>query len=75
MVPYKNLWWDSNVIAYETGDDYIIVKFASWTWTIYTYTYSSAWVTHIENMKKRAVAWQWLSSYVSREKPLYSSKK
>ncbi len=75
MVPYKNRGWDSNIIAYEIGDNHIIIKFASWSWTLYTYTYSSAWATHIENMKKFAIEWKWLNSYISSEKPKYSSKK
>lgn len=75
MVPYKNFGWNSGVVGYEIDNDYIIVQFPPWTCTLYTYTYSSAWVTHIENMKKYAIAWKWLHSYISTEKPKYSSKK
>ena len=75
MIPYKNLWGNSNVVAYQNWADFIIIQFASWTHTIYTYTYSSAWASAIETMKNLAYNGYWLNSYISTYKPSYISKK
>lgn len=76
MIPYKNLWWDSNVVAYSYDANSITVQFApSGTSTIYVYTYASASALHVENMKKLANTGKGLNSYIGREKPKYSSKR
>ena len=72
MIPYKDLDWDSWVIAYEYWDDYIKVKFSSNA--IYTYTNSSAWNSHITEMKRLADIWDWLNSYIMLNKVKHSSK-
>lgn len=74
MTPYKNLWRDSWVVAYELWEDYIRVKFKQWRWTLYTYTCSSAWSSAIETMKQLAECWEGLNSYISKNKPAHSSK-
>lgn len=64
MIKYKDIDWDSWVIEYEIGDNFINVKFYSGK--IYSYTYFSAWEYHIENMKKLAGIWDWLNSYIMK---------
>ncbi len=78
LTPYKNLGWDSNVVAYENGADFIVVQF----WNskpgspyIYTYTYMSASQLAIEEMKKLALTWHWLNSYIWTHRPKYLSKR
>jgi len=75
MIPYKNISWESWVVAYIYNADSISVKFKSWTYTIYTYTYDSAGMAAIEIMKKLADSWHWLNSYISSNKPKFQSKK
>lgn len=75
MTPYKNLWWDSNVVSYTYWNDFITVNFASGTYTIYTYTYISAGSSSVDHMKKLADSWHWLNSYISTHKPWYASKR
>lgn len=74
MEPYKNLGGDSNVVAYKTGEDRIIVQFASGQWTTYTYTYTSAGSSAVETMKSLAHAGHGLNSYIGTHKPRYASK-
>ena len=75
MVPYKNLSGKSGVLAYENSNDYIIIQFKEGRETIYTYTYQSAGISAIGTMKKLALAGSGLNSYVSTNKPGYSSKR
>ena len=76
MTPYKNLWGDSNVVAYQNWNDFIIVQFWwSGTYTIYTYTLVSAGFSAVETMKKLAEAGRWLNSYISTHKPWFASKR
>lgn len=44
MQSYANLSRQSNIVAYENGEDYITVQFATGYWKIYTYTNMSAGV-------------------------------
>ena len=74
MIPYKNLWWDSWIVAYELWEDYIKVKFKRWRWTLYTYSYWSTGSSTIENMKQLAECWEWLHSYIWKNKPNFSNK-
>lgn len=74
MTKYQNKGWDSNIVSYENGEDYIKVEFASGRDTVYTYTYWSAWSWTIETMKSLAIEWKWLNSYISRNKPNYNNK-
>jgi len=73
MQPYNDIDNDSNVDAYEIGDDYIAVRFMDGS--VYTYTYGSAGVSHIENMKKLALSHDGLNAYINRYKPKYRSKR
>lgn len=74
MQSYANLGGDSNIIAYENGDDYITVQFASGTNTFYKYTNSSAGSSVVSHMQELANSGQGLNSYISTEKPDYESK-
>ena len=59
------------MIAYEIGEDYIIVEFKSRD--IYTYSYSSAGEDAIEEMKRRALASEGLSTFITQEDPGFES--
>lgn len=74
MEQYKNLSGNSGVVAFQIGNDYIKVQFKDGRFTLYTYTYQSASSVAIENMKALAVRGQGLNSYISTNKPQYSSK-
>ncbi len=74
MIPYKNLWRDSWVLAYELWEDYIKVEFKGWKCTLYTYTCWSAWSSAIETMKQLAECWEGLHSYIWKNNPEHSDK-
>lgn len=61
---YKNIDGDSNAVSYEIGPNYIFVKFYG-TNKIYTYTYQSAGVKNVENMKVLARVGNGLNSYIN----------
>jgi len=65
MEKYKNLSGKSGIVAFQEGTDYIRVKFLG-SDDIYTYSYSSAGVKHIEKMKEMARKGKGLSTYISR---------
>jgi len=64
MTRYSNYGGDSGVSYYEYGADYINVKFS--TGKIYTYSYSSANIHHIEKMKTLADQGRGLNSYIMK---------
>jgi hypothetical protein len=64
MTPYKNLSGNSDVTAYEIGDDWIKVQF-KYGW-FYLYTVESAGSTNIEKMKSLALSGQGLSGFISQ---------
>lgn len=64
FVKYRNNNGDSNVDMYEIGNNYISVIFYG-SKRIYTYTYSSAGIRHIENMKALALKGKGLNSYIN----------
>ncbi len=72
MQKYNDIDNDSNIDEFDYGKDYIIVKF--FDGATYTYTYSSAGIDHIEEMKRLANEHDGLNSYINRNKPGYSSK-
>ena len=74
MTPYKNINGQSNIIAYENGDGYIKIQFAKGYWKIYTYTNLSAGNSIVKHMQKLALQGHGLNSYISINKPHYSSK-
>lgn len=65
MERYKNLSNESGVLAYKEGEDFIQVKFTG-SDQIYTYSYSSAGLRHIEKMKSLARKGKGLSTYISK---------
>ncbi|MDD7887106.1 hypothetical protein [Flavivirga sp. 57AJ16] len=64
MTWYKNLGGDSGIASYEIGADKITITFS--TNVSYEYTYDSAGVDHIENMKSLAKNGQGLNSYINK---------
>ncbi|MBU1626622.1 hypothetical protein KKB18_04560 [bacterium] len=74
MQTYRNSSGDSSVIAYENGEDYIIVKFATGMYKTYTYTNISAGITTIRKMQQLADYGRGLNSYIQRWNPKYSKK-
>jgi hypothetical protein len=73
MERYKNLGGDSNVLAYEIGENWIKVQFRDGS--IYLYTYQSTGTEPIEHMKTLAVNGHGLNSYIGRYvKRRYASK-
>lgn len=64
MQQYKNLGGDSNISAFLIGKDYIEVKFNGGA--IYRYSYKSAGIDKVEEMKRRAVQGYGLNSYIMR---------
>jgi hypothetical protein len=72
MQHYRDYDNDSNVSAYEYGDDLIIVKFKDDS--RYTYTVLSAGSYNIEEMKKLADRGDGLNSFISKKRPRYATK-
>ena len=62
----------SGVIAFEIGNDSIIVQFKSGE--TYSYTTQSAGSSNIEQMKSLATNQLGLSTFISKKKPKYSKK-
>jgi hypothetical protein len=73
MKSYANVDGDSNVTAYEYGDNWIRVKFSDGS--IYEYTHSSAGQHNIDTMKRLADSGDGLNSFIMRNvKKSYSRK-
>jgi hypothetical protein len=73
METYKNLGENSSVVAYESGSDYIKVKFNDSS--MYLYNYQSTGVQNIETMKNLAEAGRGLSSFINTNvRKNYASK-
>lgn len=70
MITYKDINNDSWVSSYEFWEDYIEIQFKN-TWKIYKYTNNSAWADNINNMKILADRWDWLQSYINKNKPWF----
>lgn len=64
MERYRDVDGDSNVAAYEAGDDFIRVQFNDGS--IYLYTSASAGVLIIERMKNLARSGDGLNAYINR---------
>ncbi|MEQ8238897.1 MAG: hypothetical protein RIA69_06775 [Cyclobacteriaceae bacterium] len=64
MEVYKDLNGDSNVEAYETGNNFISVKFKGSRKT-YTYSYQKAGKYHVEQMKVLAIKGDGLNGYIN----------
>lgn len=65
MERYRNLSGKSGVVAYREDKDNIQVKFLG-SEEIYTYSYRSAGIRHVEKMKTLARKGEGLSTYISR---------
>lgn len=64
MERYKNLGGNSNVLAYEIGQDSIAVQFGDGS--VYLYTAQSAGALSIAEMHRLALAGQGLNSFIGR---------
>lgn len=64
MQSYYDLNGNSGIVAFEVGVDYITVQFS--TGALYTYSYRSAGIEKVENMKRLAVQGSGLNSYINR---------
>jgi hypothetical protein len=64
MILYKNLGRNSSVAAYESGADYIVVRFRDGG--TYLYTYESTGAYDVDKMKSLANSGQGLNSYIGR---------
>ena len=75
MQPYRDLDGDSGVDAYESGPDFIKVRFRGPPAAVYTYTYASAGSGHVEEMKRLAASGDGLNAYINRHvRGNYASK-
>ncbi len=63
MQRYSDIDRNSGVVAYETGSDYIRVKFDDGA--VYLYTYASAGSQRIERMKELATRGDGLNAYIN----------
>lgn len=63
MEKYKNLDGDSGVQSYETGSDFIRVRFNDGA--TYLYTNASAGASNISQMKKLASRGEGLNSFIN----------
>ena len=74
MYRYRNLNGNSNVIAYDIGDDYVDVMFSGGS--VYRYSYSSAGDADIERMKQLAAQGYGLNSFIMKHcRYKYESKR
>lgn len=64
MQIYKNLGGNSGVRAFSIGENYIDVQFSSGT--VYRYSYKSAGIEKVEQMKILAMQGNGLNSYIMR---------
>lgn len=65
MEQYRNYGGGSNVKSYSIGDTYIKVSFNKST-RVYTYSYKSAGVENVEQMKKLARQGYGLNSFINK---------
>lgn len=73
MTPYRNLSRDSGVLEYESGPDYIKVRYRDGS--TYVYDHRAPGQHHVAQMKQRAVAGRGLATYISQNvKKNYSRK-
>jgi hypothetical protein len=65
MKRYKNRNGNSGVTHYESGEDFISLRFTGSS-KIYTYNYKITGKKHVEKMKKLADSGVGLSTYISQ---------
>lgn len=61
---YRNTGGDSGVVAYESGPDFIRVRFRGGR--TYRYSHKSAGALHVQRMQELAAIGHWLSTYISQ---------
>jgi hypothetical protein len=64
MTLYENQGGSSPIIAFEIGDDSIMVKFVDGS--LYLFTYRSAGSANVEQMKKYAMFGHGLNGFITR---------
>lgn len=64
MTPYENQGGSSPILAFENGDDSIMIKFVDGS--LYLFTYQSAGSSNVEQMKKYAMFGHGLHGFISR---------
>ena len=64
MKRYGNVSGSSGVLAYETGADWIKVKFIDGK--VYKYSYTRPGMDHVEQMKVLAQTGRGLATYINR---------
>lgn len=75
MKTYKNLSGNSGIVAYETGKDFIKIKFEGES-GIYTYNYEHPGRVPVEKMKLLALKGEGLGTFVIEQVGAnYASKK
>ena len=62
--PYRHAGSDAGILAYETGRDYIRVRFRSGR--ISRYSHARAGASHVERMKELAKLGRGLTTYISK---------
>lgn len=73
MQPYKNANRDTGVVAYETGDNGIVVQFRDDS--VYLYTIKSVGVAAVNKMKSLAKKGKGLTTYINQHvKDKYEKK-
>jgi len=65
MIPYKNLSGNSGISHYQTGTDFIRVKFKG-NHTVYTYSNLVTGKRYVDEMKRRAEKGIGLGTYISQ---------
>ena len=64
MKNYNNISGESGILAYETGDKWIQIKFINGD--VYLYSYTIPGEGHVEQMKILAEKGKGLSTYISK---------
>lgn len=65
MQKYKNLGGNSGVDSFEIGADYVTVRFHNAP-RLYTYSYQSAGIEKVEQMKNLALSGHGLNEFINR---------
>ncbi len=78
MNDYKNLSGRSNVLSFQLGDDFIVIKFKTAGkdgCDTYKYSYLSTGSSNVEDMKNLAIAGSGLNSFINTHvKKQYESR-
>ena len=72
MKRYGNRHGNSGIAAYETGADFIRIRFTSGS--VYLYTYNSAGEDDIEEMKELAKEGAGLTRFINDFRPGYAKR-